>query len=106
ESYLCEWICADLCRDAGVPAPRVTHARVWLNGRDLGLYVLKEGFDKPFLVRHFGSAAGNLYDGGFCADLDSNLEKDSGNGPDDHSDLRALVAACREADPAARWPAI
>lgn len=106
ESYLSEWICTELCRDAGVPATRVTHARVWLNDRDLGLYVLKEGFDKPFLIRHFGDATGNLYDGGFCADLDSDLEKDSGNGPDDRSDLRALVAACREADAAARWPAI
>jgi len=31
-----------------VPASRVSFARVWLNGRDLGFYVLKEGFDKQF----------------------------------------------------------
>lgn len=102
ESYLCEWICADLCRDAGVPAPRVTHARVWLNDRDLGLYVLKEGFDRPFLRRHFDDDLGNLYDSGFVADIDTDLEKDSGNGPDDRSDLRALQAACRETDPQKR----
>ena len=106
ESYLCEWICSDLCRDAKVPATRVTHARVWLNDRDLGLYVLKEGFDQPFLKRHFGDASGNFYDGGFVQDIDVDLEKDSGKGPDDHSDLRALQAACQEPDPEKRWPAI
>ncbi len=106
ESYLSEWICADIGRDAKVPATRVTHARVWLNGRDLGLYVLKEGFDEPFLTRHFGNATGNLYDGGFLQDVEVDLEKDSGKGPDDHSDLRALKAACDEPDAALRWPAI
>ena len=42
-TYVMEIICGDLFRAAGVPAPRGTHARVELNGRDLGLYVLKEG---------------------------------------------------------------
>ncbi len=106
ESYLCEWVCADLARDAKVPATRVTHARVWLNGRDLGFYVLKEGFDLQFLTRHFGDASGNFYDGGFVQDVDADLEKDSGKGPDDHSDLHALKAACEEPDAALRWPAI
>ena len=106
ESYLNEWLCADIARDAKVPATRVTHARVWLNGRDLGLYVLKEGFDKQFLTRQFGGAEGNFYDGGFVQDVDVDLEKDSGKGPDDHSDLHALRAACEEPDAALRWPAI
>ena len=106
ESYLCEWVCAEIARDAKVPATRVTHARVWLNGRDLGFYVLKEGFDRQFLTRHFGDASGNFYDGGFVQDIDVDLEKDSGKGPDDHSDLHALKTACEEPDAAARWPAI
>ena len=106
ESYLCEWVCAEIARDAKVPATRVSHARVWLNGRDLGFYVLKEGFDRQFLTRHFGDATGNFYDGGFVQDIDVDLEKDSGKGPDDHSDLHALKTACEEPDAAARWPAI
>ena len=106
ESYLNEWLCADIAREAKVPATRVTHARVWLNGRDLGLFVVKEGFDKQFLRRHFGDPMGNLYDGGFLQDVDADLEKDSGKGPDDHSDLHALKAACDEPDAAFRWPAI
>jgi hypothetical protein len=106
ESYLCEWLCAELCRDAMVPTPRVTHARVWLNDRDLGLYVLKEGFDQTFLRRHFDDATGNLYDGGFVQDIDTDLEKDGGKGPDDHRDLIELRTACLEPDPDKRCAAI
>ena len=101
-TYLQELICSELFRAAGVPTPRVTHARVWLNGRDLGMYVLKEGFDKTFLKRHFVNSAGNLYDGGFIQDIGNELEKDEGEG-DDRSDLLALRAACSEPNPAKRW---
>jgi spore coat protein H len=106
ETYLHEWLCSELFREAGVPATRVTHARVWLNDRDVGLYVLKEGFDKPFLQRHFEDADGNLYDGGFVQDIDAELEKDSGKGPDDRSDLTALLEACRDPNPEDRWARI
>ncbi|MFO0819513.1 MAG: CotH kinase family protein [Pirellulales bacterium] len=103
ESLLSELVCAEICREAGLPAARVTHARVWINDRDLGVYVLKEGFDKRFLERHFLDASGNLYDGGFLRDIDQDLEKDGGDGVDDFTDLKQLVAACREGDPAKRW---
>lgn len=109
DSYLHEALCAELFEAAGLVAPRVTHARVWLDGRDLGVYVLKEGVDRRFLARHFPKARGNLYDGGFCQDVDEELEKDAGKGPDDRSDLAALVAACREPDllvRATRVPAV
>jgi spore coat protein CotH len=102
-TYLNELICSELFLAAGVPTPRTTHARVWLNGRDLGFYVLKEGFDQTFLKRHFKDAAGNLYDSGLLQEIDNNLEKDSGGGPDDHSDLRALADAARDEDAARRW---
>lgn len=106
ETYLNEWLCEILFRAAGIPATRVTHARVWLNDRDVGLYVLKEGFDRTFLRRHFKNPDGNLYDGGFLQDIDVELEKDCGKGPDDHSDLKALLAACHEEDLAKRWKLI
>ncbi len=104
DTYLREWIGSELCRAAGVATPRVTHARVWLNERDLGLYVLKEGFDKLLVKRSFKEAAGNLYDGGFCQDVDADLKKECGKGPDDHSDLKALREACLEPDLKKRWP--
>jgi hypothetical protein len=101
-SLLSELLSSELFLAAGVPAARTTHARVWLNNRDLGLYVLKEGFDKYFLARHFASNKGNLYDGGFVQDIDAQLEKDEGRGPDDRSDLKQLVEACRTVDPSQR----
>lgn len=103
ETYVQEWLCEEICRSAGVPATRVTHARVWLNDRDVGLYVLKEGFDKTFLQRHFENADGSLYDGGFVQDIDADLEKDSGANPDDRSDLRGLQEACQEPVIEERW---
>ncbi|WP_254510076.1 CotH kinase family protein [Anatilimnocola floriformis] len=102
-SYLHEIICSDINLAGGVAAARATHARVWINNRDLGFYGLKEGFDKNFLKRHFADNDGNLYDGGFCQDIDGNMERDEGKGADDKADVKALVAACREGDAAKRW---
>jgi spore coat protein CotH len=102
-SYLNEIICSELFLAAGVPTPRTTHARVWLNGRDLGFYVLKEGFDKTFLKRYFKNPTGNLYDSGFLQEIDAELEKDSGEGPDDRSDLAGLANAAREGEREKRW---
>lgn len=100
DSRLCEWLGSEVFAAAGYPAPRVAHAHVWLDGEDLGLYVLREGFDAQFLRRAFGDAHGNLYDGGFCKDVDADLEKDAGDGPDDRSDLGRLAEVCRAFDPA------
>lgn len=97
-SLVQELVSGHLFRQAGVPAARAAHARVWLNKRDLGMYVLKEGFDTTFLRGYFDKPTGNLYDGGFCREIDQPLEKDCGKGPDDHSDLKALRTACAIAD--------
>ena len=102
-SYTTELLCSELFLSAGVPTPRTTHARVELNGRSLGLYVLKEGFDKEFLRRHFTNAKGNLYDGGFIRDITDPLEKDSGEDVPHHADLKQLAAAAGEPDPQERW---
>lgn len=101
-SRMSEMLCADLYLRAGVPATRATHGVVRLNGRTLGLYVVKEGFDRTFLRRFFANTSGNLYDGGFVQDIDDRLERDSGTGPDTQADLRALRAACDEPDDARR----
>ena len=95
-SLLSEQICREMFAAAGVPAPRATHAQVKLNGRDLGVYVLIEAFNKQFLLRNFKNAEGNLYDGGFLKDVTDDLEKSSGGKPDDRSDLRRLAEAAQE----------
>jgi hypothetical protein len=50
-TYIQEKLGGEICALAGLEAPRVWHARVKLDGRDLGLYVLKEGFTPEFLAR-------------------------------------------------------
>jgi spore coat protein H len=98
-SFLTEKICRELFDAAGVPVPRAGHAVVELNGRNLGLHVLTEGFGKHFLKRYFKNTKGNLYDGGFVQDVTSPLAVNSGDNPNDNSGLRALASAAREPDP-------
>lgn len=98
-TYLSELLCGELFRAAGVPASRIGHAVVTINGSRRGLYYVKEGYDKLFLQQQFGNKNGNLYDGGFLRDLDQPLQLLSGK--DDvknHEDLKALVAATRESN--------
>jgi spore coat protein H len=103
DSRMNEYIASDLFRSAGVPTPRVAWATVRINDRKLGLYVLKEAFETEFLRIFFGSEKGNLYDGGFVRDIEQNLNKESGTGPDDHSDLQAICTAMREKNLTNRW---
>ena len=97
-SLMTEIVCGELFLAAGIPAAQASHARVILNGEDLGLYVLKEGFDKAFLRRHFKDSSGNLYDGGFLRDITEPLQRNSGSGPLDHADLKKLAEAAQEPD--------
>ncbi len=100
-TYLGEYLATALFRDAGVPAARVTHARVELNGRDLGLYVVIEAMNKDFLKQHFGSGKGNLYEA-YLGDVDGRMEQDSGTDKS-QADLRALHQACTTSAPTERW---
>ena len=96
-TYIQELICGELFRAAGVPASRISHAVVTLNGKRRGLYYFKEGYDKYFLQRNFGGRNGNLYDGGFLRDLDQPLQLLTGK--DDvkiHTDLKKMMDAARE----------
>jgi spore coat protein H len=126
-SYLNEYLGSYIFRAAGCPAPRVSHARVWLNRRDLGAFVLKEGFDSVLYRKYFRDGAGDLYEGSF-ADVDSNLPVHMGHHhlPSyDSTDpaaskkragelanlqkqsaatLRKLAEAARDPDPLARGP--
>ena len=102
ETGLHEQLARELFVDLGVPAPRATPALVTLNGRELGLSVLLEGANKNFVKRNFGSAKGNLYDGGSGGDVTKALEADAGEHPEDRTDLTNLVRAAREPEPARR----
>jgi hypothetical protein len=100
-TYLAELLATQLFRDAGLPAARVTHARVRLNGRDLGLYVIIEAMNKDFLQRQFGSGKGNLYEG-YLQDVYGQLDQDNGE-DQSGADVRALSEACNIRDSSQRW---
>ena len=101
-SYIADKLCRELYQKAGVPVPRADYATVEINGRQLGLYVLTEGWDKHFLRRHFTNVDGNLYDPVVGSDINQPAHVSSGEDRDDHSALRAVVAATTETTTAAR----
>lgn len=91
-----------LFREAGVPATRVSYARVWINDRDLGVFVLKEGFDDAFLRRFFENSRGTLYEGGFLRDIDGGITERVNKAKKNPARIVELITASREGDPAAR----
>ena len=49
----------------GIPAPRETHTRLYVNGRYAGLYALVESVDKTMMGRVFGTVNGNIQNDGY-----------------------------------------
>ena len=49
----------------GIPAPRETHTRLYVNGRYNGLYGLVESVDKTMMGRVFGSIGDNVQNDGY-----------------------------------------
>src|SRR4051812_22246582 len=94
-SFMNEFIGGELFRSAGMPVPHVSYARVRLNGRDLGLYVLKEGFTEKFLGRYFERTDGNLYDTDRGHDVDQEMKNHAK--PAEGTDRRELAQAAEAA---------
>ncbi|OAV42950.1 hypothetical protein A3850_017155 [Lewinella sp. 4G2] len=61
ESFQRDLVCYELMRRAGVPAPRVSFARVYLNDDYWGLFQIVEQVDKEFLQDNYAFADGNLF---------------------------------------------
>jgi cysteine-rich repeat protein len=70
-TLLRELVGAEVFMRAGLPAARIAHAVVSLNGSDEGLYIVAESIDQDFLKLHFGEGndKGNLYEGPCCGDF-------------------------------------
>ncbi len=56
-----DMICFDVMRNNGVRAPRVAHAKVFLNDTYWGVYSLVEQIDKTFVKENFQDGNGNLF---------------------------------------------
>jgi hypothetical protein len=102
-SLLNEMICREMFLSAGIPIPRAHHASVVVNDRDLGVYVVTEGWGKPFLRNHFKDDSGNLYDGGFVQDINGDLTVTSGDDPDSHPALTRLIDVLSDPVQARNW---
>jgi spore coat protein CotH len=102
-TFLNEKICRELLNAAGVPAPRAGFITVQMNGRNLGIHVLTEGFNKEFLRHYFTNVHGNLYQTHGNQEITDHLDVNSGDDPKNDAGLRALARAVKEADPAIRW---
>src|ERR1051326_1468246 len=102
-SYLNEKICRELFNAAGVPAPRAGFTTVQVNGRNLGVHVLTEGFNKQFLHHYFTNVHGNLYQTHGNQEITDKLDVNSGDNPANDAGLRALAQAVNEQDSGVRW---
>lgn len=102
DTYLSEWLGSQFFRSAGYPAPLVRHVHLWVNDRDMGVYVLREGFDAPFLDRAIGESKGDLFDGGFVQDIQEPLELDLGDDGTGEARRESLAEAAMEPDYARR----
>ena len=60
-SHLHERLSMKLYTRLGMPASRVAHVKVLVNGEYAGLYTIVESVDKIFLERHYGESDGHLY---------------------------------------------
>ncbi len=100
-TYLADFIANAMFADANVPVSRVTHARVTLNGRDLGLYVLVEMHNKEFLKRWFHNTDGNLYEA-YLQDIDQQIDLDNGDDKT-HRALKEFAEVVKIPDAAERW---
>lgn len=100
-TFLAELMSTQMFRDAGLPAARVTHAFVELNGRKLGLYVLIEAMNKDFLKQYFKNPKGNLYEA-YLQDIDQQLDLDGGT-DNGQADRKHLLEICNISNPAERW---
>jgi spore coat protein H len=100
-TYLADLTANSLFRDANVPVSRVTHARVTLNERPLGLYVLVEMHNKEFLKRWFHNSQGSLYEA-YLADVDSQMDQDNGSDTT-QNDRKRLADVVKIPEAAERW---
>jgi hypothetical protein len=58
-----EKIYLDMLNKEGLPAPRGTFAKVYINDKYWGLYLVTENIDKVFLRTRFNDSRGNLFQG-------------------------------------------
>lgn len=84
-----------LVRSAGLWAPRVGYAQLYVNGEYWGVYTNIEAEDDVFLDRNFGEHGGNLYEGAYGVDFidgyEDYFECDECAHPNNRTDITAVT---------------
>ncbi len=98
-SFLREKVAHDVFREAGVPAPRTTFYRIYVDFGEgatyFGLYTMTELPDEPMLEAQFGDAGGNLYKptSNWVSFNQEDFDKETNQEEEDWSDVEAAIAA-------------
>jgi len=71
-SKMREKLAYDLYREVGIPAPLTTWVRVFINGKNYGVYALIEQIDNQFLKRNWGNSDGFLFKEAYPNNMDTN----------------------------------
>lgn len=95
-TYIHEYLAYRIYRAAGIPAPRLAYAQVYVNEEYYGLYAVVESIDDTFLARWYEDNTGALYEGAYGVDFYTGyewyFEYDEGPENNDRSDLSAVIA--------------
>ncbi len=62
-TFLREKLMLDYCQNMGIPAPRATFTRLYINDQFWGFYTVVEDISKTFLKQRFGNKTANLFKG-------------------------------------------
>lgn len=100
DTLLRERLAQSLMTTAGVPAPRVNHARLYINDEFQGIFPnAEEPDDQSFLDAHFDDASGHLYKiEGYCGGA-ADFE-DKGDNPDRYDEQYTAKAGTLPEDAA------
>lgn len=100
-SLASQFLTYKLFNKAGIPAPRLSYAKVTVNGEYLGVYSHVESVRSPFLKRHFGDDSGEFYEGtikDFYPDAVEEIEAKNKRTEKDRSHARKLANILKTQD--------
>lgn len=103
ESLASQFLTYQIANAIGVPAPRVSFARVTVNGKYLGIYTHIEAVREPLLQRGFGTSKGVLFEGtvvDFVKGWAEAFEHKLGDAPLGRERIECLIAVLADTEEA------
>jgi spore coat protein H len=90
DSLMHERLAYRVFREMGIVAPRAVHARLLINGEDLGVFALVEDVDGRFTKSQFAAGDGNLYKEAWPSNADADILADALETNEDIADHSAF----------------